>query len=186
MSWSAPRAARWWSRSRRHAQTGRTSNASSPAPVPGRDDAVPRLTRLAARFTMASDRWVAGTTPPAGRPPASPAVLVTGASTGVGRACALHLDSREFRVFAAVRRDEDADALRGAASSRLTPLLMDVTDAEAISSAAATVGAAAGDAGLQGLVNNAGIALGDPLEFVRLDDVRRVLEVNLVGSIAVT
>src|SRR5438445_710701 len=61
MSWSAPRAARWWSRSRRHAQTGRTSNASSPAPVPGRDDAVPRLTRLAARFTMASDRWVAGT-----------------------------------------------------------------------------------------------------------------------------
>ncbi|TMC50972.1 MAG: SDR family NAD(P)-dependent oxidoreductase [Chloroflexi bacterium] len=125
-------------------------------------------------------------TPPAGRPPASPAVLVTGASTGVGRACALHLDSREFRVFAAVRRDEDADALRGAASSRLTPLLMDVTDAEAISSAAATVGAAAGDAGLQGLVNNAGIALGDPLEFVRLDDVRRVLEVNLVGAIAVT
>ena len=67
-------------------------------------------------------------------------VLVTGSSTGIGRATALRLDAAGWRVFAGVRREEDADSLRAAGSDRLTPLMLDVTDAEAISAAAALLG----------------------------------------------
>ena len=81
-------------------------------------------------------------------------VLVTGASTGIGRASALRLDAAGWRVFAGVRREEDAESLREAASPALTPVRLDVTDADQIAAAAALVAERAG--GLQGLVNNAG------------------------------
>jgi len=112
--------------------------------------------------------------------------LITGASTGIGRASALHLDSEGWRVFAGVRKAEDADALREAGSERLTPLMLDVTDSSQIASAAERVGEAVGDAGLDGLVNNAGIAVPGPLETLPIEDFRRQVEVNLTAQVAVT
>src|SRR6476646_8390592 len=91
-------------------------------------------------------------------------VLVTGASTGIGRATALRLDAAGWRVFAGVRQGEDAESLRVEASERLTPVMLDVADGEAIASAAELLTAKLGDAGLDGLVNNAGISLPSPLE----------------------
>lgn len=114
------------------------------------------------------------------------AVVITGASTGIGRACALHLDARGWRVFAGVRRAEDGDALRAEASARLTPVTLDVTDEESLAAAARAVEAAVGDAGLAGLVNNAGVAVAAPLEFLPLDELRRQLEINVVGAVAAT
>jgi len=115
-----------------------------------------------------------------------PAVVVTGASTGIGEACALHLDRLGFRVFAGVRSDAAAKGLTGKASDRLVPLNLDVTERESIASAARQVEATVGTKGLQGLVNNAGIALAGPLEFLPVDAMRQQLEVNVVGQIAVT
>jgi NAD(P)-dependent dehydrogenase (short-subunit alcohol dehydrogenase family) len=110
--------------------------------------------------------------------------LVTGASTGIGRAIALALDGAGFRVFAGVRKEADGQALRAAASPRLEPLRLDVTDAEQRLAAAQRIDAAVGAAGLYGLVNNAGVALPGPLEFLDLDDLRRSLEVNSVAPVA--
>jgi NAD(P)-dependent dehydrogenase (short-subunit alcohol dehydrogenase family) len=106
-------------------------------------------------------------------------VLVTGASSGIGEATALHLRSRGWRVLAGVRREEDAERL-GAAG--LEPLTLDVTDAAQIAAAADAVG----DDPLHGLVNNAGIALAIPLEYVPLDQLRRQLEINVIGQVAMT
>jgi NAD(P)-dependent dehydrogenase (short-subunit alcohol dehydrogenase family) len=114
------------------------------------------------------------------------AVLVTGSSTGIGEACALHLDGFGFRVFAGVRREADARALAAQASPALTPVICDVTDAASITRARQIVQAAVGDAGLQGLVNNAGIAVPGPLEILPLEEFRRQLEVNVTGQLAVT
>lgn len=112
--------------------------------------------------------------------------LITGASTGIGEACALALDGAGWRVFAGVRRDADGERLRARGSPRLTPVAIDVTDAGSIAAAAAVVTDALGGAGLDGLVNNAGVAVAAPLELLPLDDLRRQLDVNVVGQIAVT
>jgi NAD(P)-dependent dehydrogenase (short-subunit alcohol dehydrogenase family) len=114
------------------------------------------------------------------------AVVVTGASSGIGRACALTLARSGFQVFAGVRRDEDARSLAEAATGRLTPLRLDVTDADLIAAAASTVEAAVGRNGIAGLVNNAGVGVAWPLEVVPLDEFRRQFEVNLFGHLAVT
>lgn len=113
------------------------------------------------------------------------AVVITGASTGIGRACAVDLDSRGFRVFAGVRRDEDGEALRAERAS-IEPLHIDVTDEASIAAARDRVTEAVGEAGLAGLVNNAGIAVPGPLELLPVDEVRRQLDVNVIGQIAVT
>jgi NAD(P)-dependent dehydrogenase (short-subunit alcohol dehydrogenase family) len=112
-------------------------------------------------------------------------VLVTGASTGIGRATALRLDASGWKVFAGVRREEDADSLRAEASAQIAPVILDVTDPGAIAAAAARI-ADESDGGLDGLVNNAGVAVPGPLETVPLDDLRHQLEVNLVAYVAVT
>jgi NAD(P)-dependent dehydrogenase (short-subunit alcohol dehydrogenase family) len=106
-------------------------------------------------------------------------VVVTGASTGIGEATAKHLKGLGFEVLAGVRKPEDAERLR---ESGVAPLTLDVTDAESIAAASAE----AGDGPLAGLVNNAGIAVSGPIEFVPIDELRRQLEVNLVGQVAVT
>jgi NAD(P)-dependent dehydrogenase (short-subunit alcohol dehydrogenase family) len=111
--------------------------------------------------------------------------LVTGASTGIGRATTLRLDAAGWKVFAGVRKDDDAKALAAAASDRLVPLILDVTDAAQIAAAAEQIGAAA-EGRLDGLVNNAGIAVPGPLETLPLDDFRRQVDVNLTAQVAVT
>ncbi len=116
----------------------------------------------------------------------SPAVVITGASTGIGQACALELDRRGFRVFAGIRTTAAAEQLRAVASARLTPLLIDVTETDTIVAAGKAVAETLSDAGLAGLVNNAGIAVPGPLELIPIDDFRRQLEVNVVGQLAVT
>jgi NAD(P)-dependent dehydrogenase (short-subunit alcohol dehydrogenase family) len=117
---------------------------------------------------------------------ASGAVVVTGASTGIGRATALLLDAQGYRVFAGVRKDDDARELSKDGSDRLTPVMVDVTDEAQIESAREQVAAAVGDQGLVGLVNNAGVGGGGPIEFMPLDELRRTLEINLIGQVAVT
>jgi NAD(P)-dependent dehydrogenase (short-subunit alcohol dehydrogenase family) len=112
-------------------------------------------------------------------------VVVTGSSTGIGRACALQLDRLGFKVFAGVRREDDGEELRREASGRLEPLILDVTDPSHVSQAAARVAEVTGNR-LSGLVNNAGIGVGGPLELMSLDDFRHQIEVNLIGQVAVT
>ena len=112
-------------------------------------------------------------------------VLVTGASTGIGRATALRLDAAGWRVFAGVRKQDDAESLREAGSERLVPLLLDITDSAQIAAAVEQVDAVA-EGGLDGLVNNAGVAIPSPLETIPIDDFRRQVEVNLTGHVAVT
>jgi NAD(P)-dependent dehydrogenase (short-subunit alcohol dehydrogenase family) len=112
-------------------------------------------------------------------------VVVTGASSGIGRACALRLDALGFRVFAGTRGAEAGDALRREASDRLIPISLDVTDAESIRAAAAEIGHIVGAAGLAGLVNNAAIAVAGPLELVPPAWIREQLEVNVIGPMAV-
>ncbi|WP_094361046.1 SDR family oxidoreductase [Mycobacterium marinum] len=114
-------------------------------------------------------------------------VVVTGASSGIGRSTALRLASAGWHVYAGVRRAADGEALQAASSGgQLSPLLMDVTVAEQIDAAVGMVGEHAGAAGLDGLVDNAGIGVASPVEMVPLDALRQQLEVNVVGQIAVT
>ena len=113
-------------------------------------------------------------------------VVITGASTGIGEACALHLDQLGFRVFAGVRKEIDGEALKRKGSERLQPLLLDITEGRSIAAAAATVREAVGEAGVYGLVNNAGIVVACMLEFVPLEELRYQLEVNVVAQVAVT
>mgnify|MGYP001816308947 CR=1 FL=1 len=119
-------------------------------------------------------------------PEASPNVVITGTSTGIGAACAEYLDQRGFRVFAGVRKQADADRITALGSARLEPLSLDVTDVESIAEAARRVDAALEGAGLSGLVNNAGVTVDVPLECVEIDAVRRQLEVNSIAPVAVT
>lgn len=118
-------------------------------------------------------------------PPAK-AIVITGASTGIGAACARHLDRLGFRVYAGVRRHADGDRLTETASNRLVPMLLDVTSQDSIDDAARFVDGEVKDEGLWGLVNNAGIAVGGPLEFLPIADLRRQLDVNVIGQVAVT
>ena len=113
-------------------------------------------------------------------------IVVTGASTGIGKACALHLDQLGFRVFACVRKQKDAGDLQQQASERLIQLYLDVTQPESIAAAARVVSTGAGEAGLAGLVNNAGIAVGGTLEFIPPEKLKQQLDVNVTGQIAVT
>jgi len=105
-------------------------------------------------------------------------ILITGASSGIVAATALHLDRCGMEVFAAVRALEDGeDALTGA-SDRLRRISLDVTDAGSIAEAIASVSDHVGGAGLDGLVNNAGIGVPGPLELLSSEDLRRQLDVT--------
>jgi len=114
------------------------------------------------------------------------AVVITGASTGIGEACALHLDKLGYRVFAGIRKAADGESLRRRASDRLVPVRLDISDEMEIRLAAYNVIEALGGDGLAGLVNNAGVVVRGMLEFLPLDALRHQLEVNVIGQIAVT
>jgi NAD(P)-dependent dehydrogenase (short-subunit alcohol dehydrogenase family) len=108
-------------------------------------------------------------------------ILVTGASTGIGRACAVRFAELGHTVFAGVRKLSDGQALRVDSSGDLRPVLLDVTLSESIQGALAVVS----DEPLAGLVNNAGIAVMGPLEPVPIEVWRRQFEVNVLGLVAV-
>ena len=110
-------------------------------------------------------------------------ILITGTSTGIGRATALHLDKLGYKVFAGVRKDEDAKALKREASENLVPLMIDMNDTDSMENAFKQVSAFAGSEGLAGLMNNAAIPMGGPLEFFNPDQLQKGLQVNLLGHI---
>ena len=109
---------------------------------------------------------------------------MTGASKGIGRACALRLARAGFRVYAGIRVHADGDALRAEGGRNVVPLHIDVTDEMTISAAVAFVTSDLGTGALSGLVNNAGLAIAGPLEFLPLAELRRQLEVNVIGQVA--
>jgi NAD(P)-dependent dehydrogenase (short-subunit alcohol dehydrogenase family) len=120
-------------------------------------------------------------------------VVITGASTGIGRAAALHLAGKGLRVFAGVRTASDGEAVAAALSSEakaaggnVEPLIIDVADGESIARATAEVGERLGGSPLRGLVNNAGIGVGGPQEYLTLEDWRRQFEVNVFGLVDTT
>ncbi|MEK6252766.1 MAG: SDR family oxidoreductase [Actinomycetota bacterium] len=113
------------------------------------------------------------------------AVLISGSSTGIGRACALRLDRAGFRVFAGVRNRGDAESLDAEGSERLEPVILDVTDRGTIGATRERIEQITGGR-LAGLVNNAGIVVAGPIETLDLDALRRQLEVNVTGQVAVT
>jgi len=109
-------------------------------------------------------------------------VLLTGASRGIGYAAALRLAGNGWEVFAGVRRPEDGEALaRASPAGRITPVVLDVTDSEQVAALEEAL-----PERVDALVNNAGIVVAGPVEGVSSEDLRRQLEVNVVGPIAVT
>jgi NAD(P)-dependent dehydrogenase (short-subunit alcohol dehydrogenase family) len=114
------------------------------------------------------------------------AIVVTGASTGIGAACALDCAARGMTVFAGVRDPRAGDALVAKGGPLLTPITLDVTDERSITRSVEAVQRVVGEGGLGGLVNNAGIVIGSPLEVIPLSQLRKQLEVNVIGQIAVT
>ena len=109
------------------------------------------------------------------------AIVITGAAKGIGRACVMRL-ARRFRVYAGVRKPEDGDSLRSEIGANVIPLQLEVSDANAIAAAAEFI---RGDgAKLVGLVNNAGIAVAGPLEFLPISELRKQLEINVIGQVA--
>lgn len=114
------------------------------------------------------------------------AVLVTGASSGIGKSCALHLAEAGFRVFAGTRRESDATELRNKAKGFVQPLALDVTRDQSIADAVDRLSQALLPNEQLGLVNNAGIAVSGPLEAVDSAALRQQFEVNVVGVVAVT
>ena len=110
---------------------------------------------------------------------ASGTVLVTGTSTGIGEATAMHLTGLGFDVLAGVRKDEDEERLKAAG---LDTVKLDVTDGAHIEALRAQFA----ERPLAGLVNNAGVAVAGPLEFLPIDNFRQQIEINLIGQVAVT
>jgi NAD(P)-dependent dehydrogenase (short-subunit alcohol dehydrogenase family) len=113
-------------------------------------------------------------------------IVVTGASTGIGEAAATRLAAQGFTVFAGVRKEADAERLQSKSLPGMRPLMIDVANDASVSRAATEVTAAVGDTGLQGLVNNAGVSWGGPLETQDLGEIRAMFDVNIFGLIAVT
>ena len=121
-------------------------------------------------------------------PARSKSVVVTGASSGLGKAAAIHLSELGYRVFAGVRTESSAAELSGLSHStgELIPVLLDVTDATSVAEAGERIERGCSDTGLWAVVNNAGVAISAPLECVQLDVVRTQLETNVVGALAIS
>lgn len=113
-------------------------------------------------------------------------VMITGASSGIGRACALQMSRAGWRVFAAVRKAKDRDEWRVERIPDLVPVILDVQDRRSILTAAEQIASEMGGSGLDGLVNVAGIGLIGPVEYATEYDVQKIFDVNLFGQIAVT
>ncbi|WP_461064809.1 SDR family NAD(P)-dependent oxidoreductase [Spirosoma horti] len=118
--------------------------------------------------------------------PISKNILITGVSTGIGYGAAKHFIQRGYTVYGSVRTPSDADRLQHEFGESFTPLLFDVTDREAVTTAARILAEQLADNGLGGLINNAGIAIGGPLQDQPIDTIRAHFDVNVLGLIQVT
>jgi len=110
-----------------------------------------------------------------------PSVLVTGAGRGIGRTITEHLAERDWDVIAGVRTEADAVAVTAANPRRITAVTLDVTNDAHVAELSDSL-----PARLDGIVNNAGISVGGPMETVTTDDWRKQLDVNVIGQMAVT
>lgn len=117
--------------------------------------------------------------------PLTGAVLVTGASSGMGKACALRLAQAGYTVFAGVRKERDVQMFKQTGFPRLIPVILDVTDGQTIADAFRMIRETVGAAGLVGLVNNAGVGVTAPMELVPLEELRRQFDINVIGQVAV-
>jgi NAD(P)-dependent dehydrogenase (short-subunit alcohol dehydrogenase family) len=113
----------------------------------------------------------------------SKSAVVTGVSSGIGRAIAACLIEDGWRVFGSVRKEEDAASARDALGEAFTPLVFDVTDEASIAAAADRVNTALAGRTLDGLVNNAGISTAGPMRYVPIDDLKWVFDVNVCGVV---
>lgn len=113
-------------------------------------------------------------------------VVITGVSTGMGRATAEYLAEHSYHVFGSVRREKDAVELQAKLGKNFTALLFDVTDEAAIRAAADKVAEILNGQGLSGLINNAGMSFNGPLMHLPLPKLRQQFEVNVIGLVAVT
>lgn len=112
-------------------------------------------------------------------------VLITGTSTGLGRSTALMLAAAGWQVFAGVRREADGKSLTKEAGGSLQPILLDVADQASVDAAVARLSDATGGE-LHGLVNNAGVYLGGPLELMKTEEIALTFAVNVTGLLSVT
>ena len=112
-------------------------------------------------------------------------VVVTGVSTGIGWGTTKVLVSKGFRVFGSVRKQVDADRLQIEFGNAFVPLMMDVTNADAVRGAAEKVASMMGGRNLVGLVNNVGMVVSGPLLYLRISEYRRQLEVNTISPLVV-
>jgi len=113
-------------------------------------------------------------------------VVITGVSSGIGRAAAEELAVHGYHVFGSVRKEVDGDYLKGHLGDSFTPLLFDVTDDAAVKTACEKVSEMLGNGVLDGLVNNAGIGAGGPIMYQPLNEIRQIFEVNVFGALRVT
>ncbi len=113
-------------------------------------------------------------------------VVVTGSSTGIGWGIAKVLIEKGFRMLGSVRKAADGERLKTEFGANFVPVLFDVTDEGAVARGAEQVAAALGGATLAGLVNNAGIAVAGPLLYLKLDEFKQQIAVNLTGQLIVT
>lgn len=118
--------------------------------------------------------------------PIEKSAVVTGASTGIGHAVCKSLLEAGWRVFGSVRKEADTARLKGELGERFTPLLFDVTDAQALAKGASSVETDLGGKTLGALVNNAGIAVGGPLRYIPIDEIERQFDVNVLGAVRAT
>ena len=113
-------------------------------------------------------------------------VVITGASSGIGRACALKMSRAGWQVFATVRKEADRERLLSQENENIRPVMMDVQESSSVSIAAEEIKSQLNGRGLDGLVNVAGIGMVRPLEYASLQDMRTIFDVNVFGQMAVT
>lgn len=117
-------------------------------------------------------------------PSSQKSVVITGASSGIGRSCVVRMNRAGWQVFATVRKESDRDKLRNNFGTNVYPVLMDVEHASSISSAAREIESQLSGRGLDGLVNVAGIGMVRPIEYAPMQDFRQIFEVNFFGQVA--
>ena len=116
----------------------------------------------------------------------SKTVVITGASSGIGRAAVARMVQSGWRVFGGVRKAQDGDRLRADFGASVVPVIVDVTDQAAIKAAAETVSCELRKSGLDGLVNVAGVGKVCPVEYMSHDLLLEIFNINVFGQIAVT